>query len=141
MKKTRLIAFVLSIMSVVLMVGHSFAAEVRASDQISIYAMDVYTGDGTLDIEFYIGGKGIMDKIGCESIYLYKKINGEWSYVTRLLENYTGMSVTESGSHANMISIGCNDGVEYKIVVTLFSENSAGRDTRSDTFYVTGQSN
>ena len=138
MKKTKLIALVLSVMSIALMIGHSFAAEVRASDQISIYAMDVYTGGSVLDIEFYIGGKGLMDKIGCESIYVYEKVNGRWSYVTERLENYAGMSVTRSGSHANMITIDCDEGVEYKVVVTLFSENSAGRDTRTEVFFVTG---
>lgn len=51
------------------------------------------------------------------------------------------MSETDAGSHGNTIYIGCNDGVEYKVVVTLFAENSAGRDSRTDVFFVTGQSN
>lgn len=138
MKKNRFIALVLLLVSVMALMMPVFATETRASDQISLYVMDVYNGDGTLDIDFYIAGKGIMDKVGCESIYLYKKVNGEWLYVTRRLEHYDGMSDTNSAAHGNTIYMNCTDGVEYKVVVTLFAENSAGRDTRTDVFYVTG---
>ena len=131
----------LLLVSAMVLMTPIFATETRASDQISLYTMGVYNGDGTLDIDFYIAGKGIMDKVGCESIYLYKKVNGNWQFVTHLFEDYTGMSDTDSAAHGNTIYIGCNDGVEYKVVVTLFAENSAGRDSRTDVFFVTGQSN
>ena len=138
MKRNIGIATILSVICIIVLVIPSFAVDTRASDQIKLYGMEVYTGDGTLDIEFYISGKGVMDKIGCESIYLYKKINGGWSYVTHLLENYSGMSETNAGAHGNNIYIDCDDGIEYKVVVTLFAENSAGRDSRTDVFFVTG---
>ena len=38
-----------------------------------------------------------------------------------------------------MISADCEVGIRYKVKVTIFAEDSAGRDTRSQTFYVTGQ--
>lgn len=39
----------------------------------------------------------------------------------------------------NMIMADCKAGTRYRIEVTIFEENSAGRDTRTQTFYVTGQ--
>jgi hypothetical protein len=35
--------------------------------------------------------------------------------------------------------LACKSGVEYRVSVTVFAENSAGRDTRSKTVYVTGK--
>ena len=141
MKINRFISAFLAVITTLMMLTPIFAAEVRASDQISVYGMDVTNGDGTLDVEFYIAGKGIMDEVGCESIYLYKKVNENWKFVSAFFEDYAGMCDTNSLAHGNTIYIACNDGVEYKVVVTLFAENSAGRDSRTDVFFVTGQSN
>ena len=141
MKKNRIFALIFSVIAMMMLLTPVFAIETRASDQINLYGMNVFTGDGALDIEFTITGKGDVKKIGCESIYLYKEVDNDWQFVTRLTEDYRGMSATDVHSYSNTITIGCNDGVEYKVVVTLFAENSAGRDSRTDVFFVTGQSN
>ena len=42
-------------------------------------------------------------------------------------------------AHSNVIFCNGTAGVDYKVVATIFSENSLGRDTRSETTYVTGE--
>ena len=54
-------------------------------------------------------------------------------------ENDTGMSRSNTAKYSNMITADCEVGTPYRVEVTIFAEDSAGRDTRSQTFYVTGQ--
>ncbi len=49
------------------------------------------------------------------------------------------MSVTKRGHLGNTITFSGTAGVEYMVVVTVFAEDDNARDTRSKTFYVTGQ--
>lgn len=114
----------------------AFAAETRASEQIKQYSMSVTPQDGDLIIEFSVAGNGKMNKIGCQSIYIYEKSGTTWSYVESLSENNSGMSKTNTHFHANAIYCDFEAGVDYKVVVTVFAEDSAGRDTRTKTFYV-----
>ena len=78
-----------------------------------------------------------MDRIGCESIYIYDRSSGD--LVESFDENDTGMSRSNTAKYANMITADCKVGTSYRVEVTIFAEDSAGRDTRSQTFYVTGQ--
>lgn len=138
MKARKLAAFLMSIVCVTMLLVPALAAENRASDQIKQYGMTVTPGSGTLDVEFTITGTNSMNKIGCESIYVYKKVGTSWVYVTSRDEDDEGMSRTNFVTHQNMISIPCTAGIQYKVEVTVFAENSAGRDTRSKTFFLTG---
>lgn len=139
MKKSRLIAWVCVLTCVMTLIVPAFAVTERASDQIKLYMMDTIVTKGTISIEFSITGKGLTDKLGCESIYLYKKVGTAWVYTDSKGENDDGMSKTNKINHANTITFSGTAGVEYMVVVTVFAENSAGRDTRSETFFVTGK--
>ena len=112
---------------------------IMASDQISLYSMTVTPGKNKLTVEFSIVGKGNMDKIGCQSIYVYKQLGTNYTLLETWLEDDSGMSETNTYAHANTIYCGGMAGTQYKVVVTVFAENSAGRDSRTKTFYVTGQ--
>lgn len=89
--------------------------------------------------EFAVTGNRAMNKLGCQSIYVYRKTDTGWTYVTSVLEDDEGMSKTNSSFHRNDIYIDCTAGVEYKVVVTIYAENDAGRDTRTQRFFVTGK--
>ncbi len=78
-----------------------------------------------------------MDKVGCESIYIYKDTSS--TPAGSRLEDDFGMSKTDASSHKNTISLPASAGVKYTVVVTIFAENSDGRDTRQETFSVTGK--
>ena len=80
-----------------------------------------------------------MNKIGCESIEVYEKEGADWQLVESLDEDDEGMSSTNVPRHRNDIACDGEAGVEYKVVVTIFAENDAGRDTRTKTSYVTGR--
>ena len=139
MKRHKLVASVCAFVCVLTLVIPAFAVTPRASEQIRSYMMDVIVTEGAVNIEFSIVGKNIMDKIGCQSIYLYERVAGKWEYVSSRSEDSNGMSNTKRSSHANTITFNGSAGVEYKVIVTVFAENDAGRDSRSQTFYVTGK--
>ena len=139
MKKHRFIIFVCTFCCMLLLAIPTFAAEVRASDQIKQSSMGVSASQGTLEIKFSITGKGTMTKIGCESIDVYEIIGTRLSLVESLTEDDSGMSGTNTFSYKNTIYCDGTAGTEYKVVVTVFAENTAGRDSRTETFYVTGK--
>ncbi len=139
MKTKRVLSSFLVLACLVSLIIPTFAATARASDQIRAYRMDTIVTEGAVNIEFSITGKIIMNKIGCESIYLYRKSGNAWVFVASKKEDDTGMSKTSKVAHGNTISFAGTAGTEYMVVVTVFAEDDAARDTRSQTFYVTGK--
>ena len=117
----------------------SIPAFARASDQIDLYWMTTTSSDRQIHVEFNVEGTDTMDRIGCESIFVYESSGGRWVEVDHLDENDPGMSRSNTYRFANLVSVNCEVGVRYKVVVTVFAEDSAGqRDAREQTFYVTG---
>ena len=139
MKKHKIITSICALICILSLIIPTSAAITRASDQIRLYWADAVVTKGAINVEFSITGKNIMNKIGCESIYIYKKLDTRWRYVNSKTEDDTGMSKTQKSGHINTIVFNGSAGVEYKVVVTVFAENDAGRDSRSQTFYVTGR--
>ncbi len=139
MKTKRVQSVILSIICIVALCVPVHAAETRASDQIAVYKMKVNPISGAMAVYFSVTGPGDVDKLGCESILVYKMVDMDWVLTEIKLENYPGMSNTNIYHHANSILCDSERGEAYKIVVTIFSENSKGRDTRSQTFYEVGQ--
>lgn len=134
--KNKLIAFICVVACLAAMIVPAFAAETRASSQIFHYSMDATMSKGTIKVYFSVDGVGTMQKIGCESIYIYEKSGTRWSLVESFSESDSGMSKTRSVGHVNTIYYGGEADVEYKVVVTVFAEDSSDRDTRTKTFYV-----
>ncbi|HIW17322.1 MAG TPA: hypothetical protein H9689_07630 [Firmicutes bacterium] len=123
--------------AVIFMFLMSVSAMARASDQISAYAIDVTPLSGEVEVYFYVSGTGVKDKLGCESIYVYEVGNvipeESWD------EYDSGMARRNGAAYGNSIYFDSEKGVEYKVVVTIFAEDDDGRDSRSKTFYVTGE--
>lgn len=136
MKRKKLLAIFFTFICMFAMAVPSFAS-MRASDQIRDYLVDVKSDNREIYIDFSVTGKGGMDRIGCESIRIYESSNG--SLVESFDEDDAGMSRSNTFKYANMITADCQVGTRYRVEVTIFAENSAGRDTRSQTFHVTGQ--
>ena len=135
MKKKRIIALFCVIAC---MIAMSISAFARASDQLDAYWMDVTSSNSQIHVDFSVSGTGIMNRIGCESIYIYESNGGRWVETEHLNENDFGMSRGDARKFANLVSTDCVVGMRYKVVVTIFAEDSAGRDAREQTFYVTG---
>lgn len=141
MKFKKFFSIILSVVCVTTLCVSVCAVEPKASAQIAVYGMDVTPCSGYFAVYFTVTGPGTnVDKIGCESIYLYKMVNNRWVIVEdeTKLEDDSGMSRKNTYDHSNSIRCNSEEGEYYKIVVTIFSENSKGRDTRSQTFYRIG---
>ncbi len=141
MKTKKFLSIVLSVICVMTLCVPACAVEARASAQIAAYSMDITLHTGFFSVFFSVTGPGNVDKLGCESIYVYKMVDSRWILVDEetKLEDDPGMSGNNTYIHANSIDCNSERGAAYKIVVTIFSENSKGRDTRSDTFFKIGQ--
>lgn len=139
MKKSKSFIRFVAMLSIVVLSLSVSSASTRASDQISLYRMGVTTSKGSIDVEFSVMGVDTVDKLGCQSIYIYKQVGDSWHFVENVLEDEPGMSSTNTFTHANLISCSGTAGVKYKVIVTIFAENSAGRDSRGQIFYVTGK--
>ena len=134
MTKRRLLVL---FMAVIFMFTMSVSAMARASDQIGSYDIDVAPFSDEIEVYFSVFGAAMMNKIGCESIYVYEV--GDLTPVESFDEYDAGMSRRNGSSHTNSIYFDSEKGVEYKVVVTIFAEDDDGRDSRSKTFYVTGE--
>lgn len=139
MKKRFMFLFVAMIACLYSVTGISFAVSTLASDQINTYEIRVVPVTGKIDVDILVSGKGVMEKIGCESIYIYEKVGTRWTLAESLNENDDGMCEFNRMGYINTISCDGEKGVEYRVEVTIFAENSNGRDTRSKTVYVTGK--
>lgn len=117
----------------------TFAVEPKASQQISIYSMNVTPATDKLNVKFSVTANGPANKVGCESIYVYEKSGTKWIYVDSRDEDDLGMSKSGQFAYGNNIYFDSESGTEYKVVVTIFAENDEGRDTRTKTFFVTGK--
>ena len=139
MKRTKLIASLCALVCVMMMLLPTYATEMRASDQITRYSIDVTSSSGEIDIVVSVRGVGVSTKLGCESIEVYEKSGSRWVLAESLDEDDPGMSDYNAMAYLNVISCDCDPGTEYKVVVTIFAVNSAGRDSRTHTYYVTGE--
>lgn len=139
MKQTKVIASLCVLVCLMMMLLPTHATEMRASDQISRYSIDVSSSSSEINIEMSVRGIGTSSKIGCESIEVYEKSGSRWVLAESLDEDDPGMSEKNTLFYLNVISCDCNPGTEYKVVVTIFAVNSAGRDSRTHTYYVTGE--
>lgn len=137
MKKKRLLALVL--IFTLLLSLPAFAVTDRASDQIGSRNVRVTVLSGQIAVKASVFGMGIMNKIGTESIFIYTQSGNGWLLTDFSVESYEGMTSTNAGAHMGMYYFDSVAGVNYRVVVTVFAENDAGRDSRTDIFYVTGK--
>ena len=134
----RIVSFVLALVLTTLSATVAVATEVRASALIVSHSCSASAGtDGEMDVTFSITGKKIMSTIGAKSIYFYVKNGNTWKFDKLYTQYYIGMSAENKLTHGNTITYQGKAGTEYKIVVTLFVEDSEGAtDSRTYTKYV-----
>ena len=131
MKKCRgLLALCVALCLMAMLVPAS-ALDMRASDQIYYHFIDASVSGGEIVTQFTVWGNVTMDKLGCQSITISEKRGSSWISVASFDEDDTGMSRTDGTRHSNSISWSCKSGVEYRVSVTVFAENSAEWDVIS----------
>jgi len=113
----------------------ALATDTRASDQIRDYYIDAYAcGGGQIEIDFYVKGNSQMQRLGAFDIAIYEKSGSSWSVKRTYSEFSDGMAVNNASEYSNSIFYDGTVGATYKVEVTIFARNSAGTDTRSQTF-------
>lgn len=139
MKAKRFISMMMVLVCSLMLACPVLAVDTRASTQIYTYTVDVTPSSGNLAVDFYVAGNSTMTKIGCSSIKVYQKSGSSWSLQASKSESASGMTKANASSIAKTMNFNGASGVSYKVVVTVFAENSAGRDSRTVTRYVTGK--
>lgn len=137
MKKVRIIALALACM-VILSVS-ALAVESRASDQIYRYDIVVTPMSGYINVKASVYGNGLMDKLGCQSVYVYEENGTYWDLIDSDLESASNMCTKNALGHIANKQYDTEKGKEYKVVVTIFAEKDGVRDTRTQTFSLTGK--
>ena len=117
----------------------ALAVELRASDQISTYSIVVTPMSGYMNVKASVYGNGLMDELGCQSIYVYEENGTSWKLIDSDLESASNMCKEESSNHQVSKQYDTEKGREYKVVVTVFAEKDGDRDTRTKTVLVTGK--
>ena len=103
MKRKKLYALILTIVCLLAFAIPSFASEPYASQQIMSYSISASSSNNYIDVEFDVTGAGRMEKIGCESIYIYRQSGSRWILYDSFTENDSGMIASNTVSHSNVI--------------------------------------
>ena len=134
--KKRLISLAL-----VLMMLTSFASAAvnqvdRASDYLMSYAVSIDAiGDDTIEIYYEVDGKGWMDKIGIQAIYIEEYVNSSWQpYDTLLGSQNPDFYSYDALGHSGFAYFEGTPGVDYRVTLQVYTK---GYDGGSDTGTVT----
>lgn len=137
MKTIKTVALIL--VFVMLFSFGALAVDSKASDQISIYDIRVTPTTGYINVKASIYGNGPMDKLGCESIYVYEYRSAAWTLVGHDDESDPDMYMENSAGYLVNKQYDTRAGREYKVIVTIFAEKDGVRDTRTQMLFVTGE--
>lgn len=114
------------------------AVSMRASEQIARYYSYLSPGEnGEFGIVFSVSGTRTMKKIGAKEILVYEQVGNRWSLVKTYSASTPGMYEEDTFAFANAMQYSGTPGAYYKVVVTVFAENAAGSDSRTETHYIT----
>ena len=115
------------------------AASMKASDIIMSHSCKATAkGNGKIAVTFSITAKYPVSQIGAKSMYFFANDNGNWTFEESFDKEDTDMVRNNKGIHGGTIFYQGTSGVRYKVVVTLFAEDSDGTsDARTYTMYVT----
>lgn len=136
--RKKLISLFMALVLVTAAAGSAHAVEAapnRASDYLVGYGISLRAlGDGEMEIFFTITGKGMMDKIGAQALYIEYEENGDWFPYDTLFgaqnPDFYGYNTVGYASGAYFQG---EPGVTYRVELLAY----AGRDGGSDTGTVT----
>ncbi len=137
MKTIRIISIIMAF-ALLLSIG-AIASTERASDEISRYDIRVTPMSGSINVKASVYGNGPMDKLGCESIYVYEYRSAAWTLVGHDDESDPDMYMENSAGYLVNKQYDTRAGREYKVIVTIFAEKDGVRDTRTQMLFVTGE--
>ena len=139
MKRKLLSVFLFGLLVFGIFAMPASAISARASDQLAQYCSYLVSGDssGKIGIVFSVSGTDRMKKIGAKEIKIYKQSSNGWTWVKTIDSNVEGMCETNTFFHANTMYYTGISGEYYRVDVTIFAEDAAGSDSRTETHYIT----
>ena len=103
---------------------------IQASQYISSCSSVITAESGSIiAVDCAVTGTGIMDTIGVQTLKIQKYQSGTWSTVKTWsnLYNYGSLQANISSTYQGV------SGIQYRAVITFYSANSNGSDTRTMT--------
>lgn len=137
MKRLRILSLALAV--VMLLSVPAFAIGYRASDQLAAHTISISANPGEIYIYTSVTGTDTMNKIGCESIEIYRQVGSYWVTDYAYDEDDDNMSFSNLPYYVHSHYFNSIEGAYYMVEVTVFAEDDEGRDTRSKTVYLTGE--
>lgn len=102
------------------------------SAQIEGEVMDALVKkDGELSVIYHVSGKGEVRALGAEEISIWRKVGENWIEAVRYDETNPALSKTGEMTYGGEVVYQGRPGGVYRVEMTVFVENQAGRDTRS----------
>ena len=136
--KSKFIAFCLAIGILTTSAGAITAHVTRASDYLIGYGVSLTAcGDGLMEIFFEVDGKGRMEKLGAQVIYIDQYVDGEWEpYDTFYGAQNPEYYAYDALGHVAVDYFTGEPGVDYRVTLKAYA---LGYDGGSDTGLVTSQ--
>ena len=138
MKRRLLSSFLLGLLLLSNFTIPASAINPLASEQLVKYYSYLFPCEnGEFGIVFSVTGTDRMKRIGAKEIKVYQQVGSRWSWVETFDTSTEGMCDTNTSFHANTMYYTGISGKAYKVDVTIFAEDDAGSDSRSETHYIT----
>ena len=104
------------------------------SAQIEGEVMDaLVTKDGEISVIYRVSGKGEVQALGAEAISIWRQVGEDWIEAVRYDETNPALSKTGEMTYGGEVVYQGRPGGVYRVEMTVFVENQAGRDTRTAT--------
>ncbi len=138
MKKNSIRIVVLILVLMLVLSSAAFAA-MNASEYINSTNAWITRDGDTVEVNFYITGKGMMDKIGVKYIYLYELNGNTWGLVA--IYNYTNptfettLMETNTSMHSGYVTYSGSLNKQYYASCWFYAEKNGGSDTITQSAY------
>lgn len=104
------------------------------SAQIEGEVMDALVKkDGEISVIYRVSGKGEVRALGAEEISIWRQVGEDWIEAVRYDETNPALSKTGESTYGGEVVYQGRPGGVYRVEMTVFVENQAGRDTRTVT--------
>lgn len=96
-------------------------------------------GQGAFDIRFAVTGRGTMQALGAEEIVIQQLVQGHWLDTARFTQDTTPLWAADQKTYQGQLRYQGWVGEVYRVKITIFAQDKAGRDQRSQAFQVTAE--
>ena len=137
--RRRIVAMMMVLSLIFSTAGVANAQEDRASDYLSIYGISLEAqGNGRIEIFYHVDGKGLMDCVGAQALYIDYYNGEEWiPYETQLGMQHPDFYSYDAFGHIGFAYFDGESGVDYRVTLQAYAR---GSDGGSDTGLVTSNS-